>query len=174
MNANQQLDFLEHPTREEYRLPYAGSRLTAANGDISFWSVPLTGGYPGGVCTGDALAVLALRFLRQCPDENTDETHLTSIALGWLEAARAANADEFETLKGQVVGFVGRLTPWTVTAAQNVGQNLDKKDPVKLLESANAGLVWVKPVPPWKQDSHDVTAKRNCEISTSDCKHSGE
>lgn len=173
MSLQQKLQFQHHPTCEELRLPYAGSPMKAANGDVSFWSVPLTGGYAGGVYTGDALAILALRFLRQCPEENEDETHLTSVALGWLEAARAANADEFETLKGQIVGFVGRLTPWTTAAAQKAGQNLDKNDPKKLLKSANTGLEWVTPTPPWMQDSREVTAQRDCDISKSDRKHSG-
>lgn len=174
MNSQQKLQFQHHPTREELRLPYAGSPMKAANGDVSFWSVPLTGGYAGGVHTGDALAVLALRYLRQNPEETKDENHLVSTALGWLETAKSANAEEFETLKGQVVGFIGRITPWTIAAARHVGQSLDTHDPEKILEQANSGLVWVKPTPPWKQDSHGVAAQSTSEITESDRKFSGE
>lgn len=153
MSALRTLQFHQHPAREEYRLPYAGSPTTTRNGNIVFWSVPLTGGYSGGVHTGDALAVLALRYLRQHPEETKDENHLVSTVLGWLEATKSANSEEFETLKGQVVGFIGRITPWATAAARHVGQNLDTHDPEKILEQANNGLEWVKPAKPWQQSN---------------------
>lgn len=121
-----------------HRLPFVGR--SSPEQPFSFWHVPLTGGYGGGCETGNYLAAFLLIHLREQSRDEMVITTLGSIAGGWLKAAQTATPSEFDALSGQVIGFMTKLSPWLIAAADQLGKNLEKIDPKELLKKANAGL----------------------------------
>lgn len=126
----------------EHRLPFVGKEHVEGK-SFSFWNVPAKGGYHGGVETGKALAVMFLKHRRE------SESDPSGTVLGWMVQCwmeRIASGDikgggpEFESLRGQMVGFMGVISGWVDVAARELGSNLDKTTNEALLNQANGGL----------------------------------
>lgn len=128
---------------EMHKLPFVGNdHVVPKQGGVSFWDVPLTGGYLGGVETGSALANIYLIHLRR-QGGGEDRNALSLSAIYCAMMARAPRTkEEVETLNGQVVGFSNVMHGWLDASVQQLGRNLDasdgKLDP--LLNLANSGL----------------------------------
>lgn len=119
-----------------HRLPFVGKAKNAIG--VSFWAVPKTGGYRGGCQTGEALARIYLKHLK----EHTSETGLPSlqrIALDMFDCA-LSESPEACALRGQAVGFFSVLEPWLAGAAKHLDGGLDEHDSKALLKAANTGL----------------------------------
>ena len=104
----------------------------------SFWVVPKTGDYRGGCQTGEALALIYLKHLK----EHTSETGLTSlqrIALDMFDC-ELSDSPEMTALRGQAVGFFSVLEQWLIGAAKHLDGGLDAHDNKALIEAANTGL----------------------------------
>lgn len=126
-----------------HRLPFVGRQHR--NQDdirISYWDVPLTGGYTGGNQTGMALAKLLLAHMRENHADEMVGYAAGAMMLSMLEAARTADDDQFEALRGQALGVMDQLTPFLVDAAYHAGRELDGLDAQKVLALANAGLAF--------------------------------
>jgi len=121
------------------RLPFVGRQ---DDGAPNFWSVPLTGGYYGGTKAGGELAALMLIHLRQHGQDQFAHGRLGQVATAWLDAARTATPEQYSALRGQVLGFMGTLSPWLIAAAKQNGKNLDTADRHAILRSANRWLAF--------------------------------
>jgi len=115
-----------------HRLPFVGK---GGNGPgLSFWNVPATGGYTGGCKTGEALALLYMKHLRE--HGPTAGGRLQTMAFSMFEDG--ANDD---ARRGQIVGFFAAIEKaWFLACRQNAG--LDDFRAADLLEAANAGLAF--------------------------------
>lgn len=126
-----------------HRLPFVGrEHSTPDYGLIGYWDVPLTGGYAGGNQTGLALAKLLLVYMRENHADEMVGYAAGAMMLSMLEAARTADDDQFEALRGQALGVMNQLTPFLVGAAYHAGHELDGLDTKKVLALANAGLAF--------------------------------
>jgi len=125
-----------------HRLPFVGRvHVQPEHGGLSFWDVPLTGGYIGGCKAGEALAVSTLVFLREERDSHYLERGiLGQIAAAWMERAIDANPEERLALRGQAVGFMSKMSEWVDAAVSDLGANLDRSDKAAILTRINAGL----------------------------------
>ncbi|WP_040727651.1 hypothetical protein [Thiomicrorhabdus sp. Kp2] len=118
-----------------HRLPFVGDEDGKLG--LSFWKVPKDGGYAGGCTTGKALARIYLKHLKEhggCPGGM-----LQSITLDMLDKERD-DRQEWDSLKGQAVGFFSELDRWLVAAAKNMDDGLENEDNRVLLKTANKGL----------------------------------
>lgn len=106
--------------------------------DFSFWAVPKTGGYSGGCKTGESLARLYLKHLKQ-HSTPFDDGRLPSIALDMFDIERGSHAEQRARL-GQAVGFFRELECWLVAAVRSLDGGLDQYERKALLKAANAGL----------------------------------
>lgn len=130
------LQFKIRKSRPIHRLPFVGKEKNAIG--ASFWAVPKTGGYRGGCQTGEALALIYLKHLK----EHACETGLTSlqrIALDMFDC-EFSDSPELSALRGQAVGFFSVLEQWITAAAKHLDGGLDKHDSKALLKVANTGL----------------------------------
>lgn len=119
---------------------------------LSGWDVPASGGFFGGQRTGEALAVMFLKHLREHGGKDRQSLELLAVVRGMVdryeqEGGRAMcnrrlsqRSEGFNTLNGQMVGFMGVVGNWLVAAAQHMGTSLDDIDNQALLTKANAGL----------------------------------
>lgn len=105
---------------------------------LSFWAVPKTGGYSGGCKTGESLARLYLKHLKQ-HSMAFDDGRLPSIALDMFDIERGRHAEQRAQL-GQAVGFFRELECWLVAAVRYLDGGLDEYESKALLKAANAGL----------------------------------
>lgn len=130
-----------HPRRKVpfHRLPFVGRQH---DGTPNFWNVPLSSGYYGGTQTGGELAALMLIHLRQHRHDQYTTGQLGQVATAWLDAARTATPEQYSVLRGQVLGFMGMLSPWLIAAAEQNGKNLDTADRHAILRSANRWLAF--------------------------------
>lgn len=112
------------------RLPFVGGRRAA--GGFSFWNVPATGGYGGGCKTGEALAGIYLKHLRDHGG--------ASFGVLQVIARDMFDCDLPESRFGQVVGFFSTLDAWLAAAAKVLGGNLDTANNDAMLTKANDGL----------------------------------
>lgn len=118
-----------------HRLPFVGP---AADGiGLSFWKVPKTGGYTGGCMTGKALGRIYLKNLREHGAIRGGA--LTHIVTGMLEQ-HSLEPSEWDSLCGQIVGFMEEMEPWLAIGARNAGASLDALRHADLLAEANNGL----------------------------------
>jgi hypothetical protein len=124
------LTYHNHKKHPLHRLPFVGGR--GSDGGISFWRVPAKGGYVGGNETGDAAALMFLKYLRA--NGATPTGALQHIVLDMLPCHTDA------ALRGQVVGFFATLEPWLAEAARAFGAELDTLTEHTLVKRANAGL----------------------------------
>jgi hypothetical protein len=123
-----------------HRLPYVGfENYTDRYGRIGYWDVPLVGGYNGGWKTGRALGNIAVKRLSQ-NEPDVAGGHLKSVAAAWLDRARTATPEEFDTLQGQVLGFMEVVGIWTHAAAMGSRYKLAALDEKDELKKANTGL----------------------------------
>jgi hypothetical protein len=136
------LSFHPKKTIEVHRLPFVGNEHTADR-SFSFWDIPAKGGYTGGCMTGEAIAGIFLKHIRR-----TDSDFRTSLlgwmVFAWLEriAPGAVNRGnmEFDSLRGQMDGFMSVISKWLDDAVHRSGSDLDEIDRDELLRQANAGF----------------------------------
>lgn len=119
---------------------------------LSGWDVPASGGESGGWRTGEALAVMFLKHLREHGDAKFS-LELLCVVRGMARryaevggdamAARSLKqrSDEFNALNGQMVGFLGEIGRLLVAASRHMGASLDGISNEALLAKANAGLM---------------------------------
>lgn len=135
-----------HPEQKHpaHRLPFVGKEHTEDK-SFSFWNVPVKGGYHGGTQTGKAIAAMFLKYLRK----NKSDSDPGGVILGWMvthwmerltSGVIKNGSPEFQTLRGQMVGFMSEISPWVSAAACELGSNLDKTTDDTLLARANGGL----------------------------------
>lgn len=132
----QKLQFNNRKSLPIHRLPFVGKAKSGIG--ASFWAVPKTGDYRGGCQTGEALALIYLKHLK----EHTSETGLTSlqrIALDMFDC-ELSDSPEMTALRGQAVGFFSVLEQWLIGAAKHLDDGLDAHDNKALIEAANTGL----------------------------------
>lgn len=120
----------------EHRLPFVGKAKNAIG--VSFWAVPKTGDYRGGCQTGEALARIYLKHLKEHSSE-AGPTSLQRIVLDMFDCAHS-DSPEVVALRGQAVGFFSVLEPWLAAAAKHLDGGLDEHDSKSLLKAANTGL----------------------------------
>lgn len=133
---------LVHSIRFNNRYKYPTKRLpfTRKNQDKPgpfYWNVPQSGGYFGGCTTGQNLALIYLKHLRE--HGSSSYGCLQNIALDMFDYERDPSDTE-DSLRGQVVGFFSTLDTWLNSAAKHNSDILDNLDSKKLLKTANAGL----------------------------------
>lgn len=123
-----------------HRLPYVGdSYFSRSMGRLTYWDVPLTGGYSGGWKTGGALAMIALKHMSNY-NQRLDGDHLKYIADSWIDRASQASPDELDTLRGQVLGFMQEVGKFAEAAAVGSRLRLSQVDDRAELKKANEGL----------------------------------
>lgn len=134
--AIQSLSFKNRRKLPAHRLPFVGE----VHGKIglSFWTVPKAGGYRGGCQTGEALAHIYLKHLK---DHESDSClgSLQRIALDMF-GCELEDSPEQAALRGQAVGFFSVLDAWLAGAAKHLCGGLDEYDNKTLLKAANTGL----------------------------------
>lgn len=134
--AIQSLSFKNRRKLPAHRLPFVGE----VHGKIglSFWTVPKAGGYRGGCQTGEALAHIYLKHLK---DHESDSGlgSLQRIALDMF-GCELEDSPEQAALRGQAVGFFSVLDAWLAGAAKHLCGGLDEYDNKTLLKAANTGL----------------------------------
>lgn len=120
---------------------------------LSGWQVPATGGFSGGCRTGEALAVMFIKHLRDHGGKGDLPLELLSVVRGMAdryeqEGGRAMcnrrlsqRSEGWNTLNGQMVGFFGEIGRLLVLASRQMGASLDGISNEALLAQANAGLV---------------------------------
>lgn len=118
-----------------HRLPFVGP--VPGKVGFSFWRVPKTGGYEGGCRTGEALAYIYLKHLRE--HGSGVGWHLRKITLDMCDC-KGVSGEEADATHGQIVGFFGALDEWLEVAMKHLGSQLDSLDNAALLKQANAGL----------------------------------
>lgn len=135
----------KHPTQ---KLPYVGTDFFESQVyGHCLWDVPLTGGYWGGYKTGQALSLIALKHIKA--DHANPVGHLGSVVVSWLERARSANQEEFETLRAQVLGFMRAVEVAAIGGLLHTDYGTDSWDCKSLLKEANQGLAFKSPAD-WK------------------------
>lgn len=144
-----------HPLRYHPRRHTALFRLPFASGPTlchSLWDVPATGDYGGGYQTGEALAVMYLKYLRSPEREWSGDNELLHILDSLTQRITELTQPEYASLhpdtwpielaslRGQRVGFLTTLNRWLIGAAQELGTRLDQVDDAHILKRANDGL----------------------------------
>lgn len=122
----------KHPIK---RLPFF--RKLTTDPARAYWDVPQFGGYFGGCTTGQNLALIYLKHLKE--HGYSSFGCLQHIALSMFEHERTST-EEGESFRGQVVGFFSALDEWLNVAAIQNGEALDNLDSNKLLKTANQGI----------------------------------
>lgn len=121
------------------RLPFVGKDHGK---HVSYWDVPPTGGFFGGIEVGKAVARLYLKHLR---DErgNPDKTGSTSlqIMLRDMYGKTTSTKDEDRSLTGQRVGFASELARWLEAAAERLGSSFDAIPEQSFVQQANEALL---------------------------------
>lgn len=116
----------------------------------SHWALPATGGYAGGYETGDAMALVFLKYMRGIDQTTPPINELTLI----LEAIYRRIKEEggplpplqepggaYESLRGQYVGFFNCITQWAwIASRSHHGSFLDRMSTADLVGVANKGL----------------------------------
>jgi hypothetical protein len=105
---------------------------------LSFWAVPKTGGYFGGCKTGESLARLYLKHLKE-HGVGFAGGNLQTIVLDMFDIDNGISPEQ-DALRGQAVGFFIELERWLVGATKYLDGGLDQHDKKALLKEANAGL----------------------------------
>lgn len=125
-----------------HRLPFVGDEHTEDK-SFSFWNVPAKGEYSGGCETGESIAGMYLKYIRDSSDSDSG-MYLQWMILAWME--RLASGDiqyespEYTVLKGQMVGFMSAISRRVVAAARRLGSDLDNISYESLLDRANGGF----------------------------------
>lgn len=117
----------------------------------SYWAVPATGGYLGGYKTGNAMALVFLRHLKnrdQTLSPINDLTHILEAIFRRIQEAGGPlpplqdPGGAYASLRGQYVGFFNCVTQWLWVAATKYGDSLDELSDADLVATANEGLMF--------------------------------
>lgn len=93
-------------TSDVFTLPFVGKE----HGQFSYWDVPLSTDFLVGTYLGDALAGIYLNYIQR--SENIiKHCLLGDIAAAWAEKASSCTASELQGLRGQIMGFMGKVNP---------------------------------------------------------------
>lgn len=150
------LAFRPRKKKAVHRLPFVGDEHTG-DGSFSWWNLPATGGYRGGWKTGEAVATMYLKHLRNGGDDS-------SLFLGWMvdhwmqrmdcapegpespdlvplsgQLIGTFDSPERSALRGQMMGFMFGLNKCLKAGASFLNSNLDHISNDFLLAEANAG-----------------------------------
>ena len=119
------------------RLPFVGKD----NGPESFWDVPMTGGYFGGIEVGRSVACMYLKYVRDHRDNQIHNASgvLRSI-LAAMDAKQPVTKEEVESLRGQRTGFMSEICIWVRAAAERLGSSFDAIPERLLVQQANESL----------------------------------
>ena len=134
-NSTPSLTFKYRKKRPLHRLPFVGP--VEGRREYSFWNVPQSGEYAGGCETGQALAQIYLKHLRE--HGTAPGGTLQNIVLDMF-GTEEADCERLSSLRGQAVGFFYVLDYFLEAAAKYLGKQLDSVDNTELLKIANAGL----------------------------------
>ncbi|EAO7484796.1 hypothetical protein O0466_000438 [Salmonella enterica] len=138
MHKPEALKFNERVECSCHRLPFV--RVIKSRG-VDFWSVPASGGFSGGCQTGEALARLYLKNLRDGGYVGGGALQfIAKEMLRKMEVARGISKDAEESISGQLIGFFSVLDRWLNIAALSDIRSLDSLDESALLLTANAGI----------------------------------
>ncbi len=131
----------KYPVR---RLPFVGREHTADQ-SFSMWNVPASGGYFGGNMTGEAIATMYLKHVRE-HDAEICAPMLGGMVIAWARRLTAGDilpgSAEEDSLRGQMVGFAHVLSTWLLAAARHMGDSLDARGNDALLAKANKGIAF--------------------------------
>lgn len=121
-----------------YRLPFVGDDHGK---HLSYWDVPLTGGYFGGIEAGKIVARLFIKYLRDERDSplRCGTMNLRAV-LSSLDNKKPSTKEEEEALCGQRVGFMSEITYWLEAAAERLGSSFDAIPERSLVAQANEAL----------------------------------
>ncbi len=129
------------------RLPFVGNEHTSGK-DFSYWNIPSSGGYFGGNKTGEAVAYMLLKHLREnlnTPDSIND-VYLGMMILDWnkrmMTESLQPGSEELDSLHGQMVGFINIISKLLLAFVIPLYHELDKKDYKELLKQANHGIAF--------------------------------
>ncbi|WP_031432306.1 hypothetical protein [Methylomarinum vadi] len=136
IHTTTELNFKNGKEVPVHRLPFVDTQ--PGKSGISFWNVPKTGGYSGGCKTGNALALIYLKHLREygCGDGGGS---LQTIAMDMFDS-EGNDSPEHDALRGQMVGFFSELDRYLAGAVNCLTGDLDKYSNEKLLQEAIDGL----------------------------------
>jgi hypothetical protein len=121
-----------------HRLPFVGKD----HGLESFWDVPMTGGYFGGIEVGRSVACIFLKYVR---DQRDNQTHnasgLLRSVLAAMDAKQPLTEEQAESLKGQRTGFMNEICTWLRSAVERLGSSFDAIPERSLVQQANEHLI---------------------------------
>ncbi|MER3141056.1 hypothetical protein [Salmonella enterica] len=131
------IKFNNHRAIALHRLPF----IKTSPAGVNFWNIPAAGGFAGGCQTGEALAKIYLRYLREDRESGGGSLQLI-VADMCLSSGKNHQFNEYaaESLNGQMVGFLSVLDKWLRIAVMSNGDRLDDLDITALLRTANAGI----------------------------------
>ncbi len=124
-------------------LPFADKKT------MSYWALPATGGYFGGYKTGNAMALVFLRYLRNRDQTLPPINDLTQILEAFFKRIQDAGGPlpplqdpggAYASLRGQYVGFFNCVTQWVAVASTKLGDSLDELSDADLAATAKEGL----------------------------------
>ena len=118
-----------------YQLPFADINHAPGN----HWILPTSNGYFGGYETGEAMALMFLKTIKEEGDHHPWLTYISESFRHRFQSV-AEGSDEYKGLRGQHAGFFGALMTWLHKAAVLYGHSLDDVSMDELLAKANAGL----------------------------------
>ncbi|MCU7965176.1 hypothetical protein ACRN98_23740 [Shewanella oncorhynchi] len=134
------LKFKRNPALPLHALPFIGKSNKKPNGLLSFWSVPTTGGYCGGLLTGQSLAKIYIKHLSEHAASRQYGT-LQTIAMDMFgNNPLNANVDQ-AAFRGQVIGFFTEIERWLVPSAVLLKDEVNSLDNDELLTMANEGIL---------------------------------
>ena len=129
-----------------WALPFTTDSRRKSN--TPYWVVPATGGYSNGYEIGVLMANSYLKLLRMEPNNGcisylgliseSIESRTKGVYREDLKSYEQSN--EYDSLKGQKVGFFNTLDQWLSFAAKNAGGRLDELTNKDLIKQVNAYL----------------------------------
>lgn len=118
-----------------YQLPFADSK----HGPGSYWILPASNGYFGGYETGEAMALMLLKVLKEEPEPMPWLTYVSD-SFCYRFSQVEQGSEEYAGLRGQHAGFYGALVAWLHKSAVIFRAELDEVTFDDLLVKASAGL----------------------------------
>jgi hypothetical protein len=132
-----------------HRMPFVS---TGKRSGDNFWDVPPVGTHEGGYTTGEALATIFLKHLREGGKVNP-AGNLGLIVGSMIDHCAAAGylpgeyttvdpPEEHDAIRGQLAGFFNTISEALIAGARFCGSPLDSIDYADALDRANAGLAY--------------------------------
>ena len=118
-----------------HKLPFVG--FSEVKQGMSYWNVPRTGGFGGGVVTGKALARIYMKHLAD--NQGNDGGILQSIVTDITQQCDGSDSEKSSS-RGHVVGFFSEIEKWLKPMLSMISEDADSLDSSKNLESANHGI----------------------------------